>query len=69
MKHTYPRGVFKGATLFKLSPKGAWLLKNSEQRFLARKDAERTKLIVGEIGSIDPISIVTDRLQHFVGQI
>lgn len=57
--HRSPRTVFKGATLASLTPRGAWLLKQSEQRYIRREDAYGLRgPLVGEIGRVEQFRFI-----------
>lgn len=59
--HCSPRAVLKGATLRSLTPRGAWLKKRSEERYLKRDDAYglAEQQLVGEIGTVGNIRFIS----------
>jgi hypothetical protein len=57
--HHSPQAVFKGATLLSLSPRGTWLKKRSEERYLARDDAYGLRAPpIAEIGVVEQFRFI-----------
>jgi hypothetical protein len=58
--HHPPRASRQGGTLRSLTTRGAWLLKQSEARYLKRDDAYGLPMpLIGEIGRIESVRFIS----------